>query len=671
MAIILALVYLSPELFAVARLGDLWWGQIGVQILFGLSFLWLFFGILIKLIASRNHNKEVQARRVALEAKIQLLMEQNVPTEQPEPQLLHLREMPPLPTRPQTEWSYITEQNEPNPYTGPGHRAIVYDAKGDIVSTLYGMGLKCAIHILNPFDTRSVAWDIAKDFTTPAGARQFATILVPEDKNASQPYFANSARDIITHLILALIQVKPEKWTLRDLILATQSRANVTGLLNKTAQGRAKVEAYFGDDHTGSSTLSEITTRMAPFESVAQAWSLAPTGISLTEWITSESILVLGTNEEHRAALDPINRVLFQRLTELTLGQSESDTRRTWFFLDEVRDAGNMEGLGRLMTKGRSKGACVVLGFQHIEGMHNAFGKERANELIGQCANKAVLHLDNAETEKWASELFGKCEFIEEESGENKGGSKTTGKTKTEGITEGDTTTTGTSEGTTKGTSFGVSRSSGFSSGETTNNGPNGTGSSQTGRQNGEQYSDQSSQQHSNQSSASLAKQKSMQSSTADNNSDTESWTTNINKKRMEKDAILASEFNIIPRPNPRNGLHGYYLLPSIGAFYGVLEGGFIKNSLLPPSPDEADYKPRPPSDQYLQEWTTTERRAMGLTNSPDSSDSARNTGKEDEPKSSDNKIDSVKGKKNRPVEPPRPSRFLPGTDLDNGLTRL
>jgi len=40
---------------------------------------------------------------------------------------------------------------------GRGNRALVYDAKGDVLSILAGMGLSCPVQTLNPFDSRSVA----------------------------------------------------------------------------------------------------------------------------------------------------------------------------------------------------------------------------------------------------------------------------------------------------------------------------------------------------------------------------------------------------------------------------------------------------------------------------------------------------------------------------------
>jgi len=80
--------------------------------------------------------------------------------------------------------------------------------------------------------------------------------------------------------------------------------------------------------------------------------------------LSPHSILVLGNDEDNRAAIDTINQLIFKRLSELMLAQPEvnpGDSKSTWFLLDEVRQAGKLEGLSALMTKGRSKGAAVLL----------------------------------------------------------------------------------------------------------------------------------------------------------------------------------------------------------------------------------------------------------------------------------------------------------------------
>ena len=78
----------------------------------------------------------------------------------------------------------------------PDQRALVYDPKLDFIPVLYGMGLRCPVKILCPFDLRSVAWDIAGDCTEPATAIEVAVIIVPDEEGQNR-YFPDAVRDFI------------------------------------------------------------------------------------------------------------------------------------------------------------------------------------------------------------------------------------------------------------------------------------------------------------------------------------------------------------------------------------------------------------------------------------------------------------------------------------------
>jgi hypothetical protein len=137
---------------------------------------------------------------------------------------------------------------------------------------------------------------------------------------------------------------------------------------------------------------------------------------SLTEWAEDgcQDILVLGNDEASREVMDPINQAIFQRAVEVALARREATPHerdqgenQTLFMLDEVREAGPLDGLGRLLNKGRSKNCVAILGFQSIEGMVDVYGQNVAHELCGQCAHLAVLKLNSGQTAEWGVDLFG------------------------------------------------------------------------------------------------------------------------------------------------------------------------------------------------------------------------------------------------------------------------
>ncbi len=298
---------------------------------------------------------------------------------------------------------------------GSGRRALIYDAKQDMLSLLAGMGIQAPVHLLNPLDARSVAWDMAEDITSPAAALQAATLLIPKAAHDAYPFFSNAARPLLYGMLLALILKAPRRWTLRHAVLILREESVLRRMLEAQDETRYLLQ-YFEHPATFQNIHSTILTRLAPYEIIAAAWDRAKIRVSLRRWVTGESILVLGNDEENRAALDTINQLIFKRVSELILAQPEVEPdhpRLTWLMLDEVRQAGKLDGLSALMTKGRSKGAAVLLGFQDINGLHDVYGREAADELIGQCNTKALLRLNSPETARWASQVVGASEVVE------------------------------------------------------------------------------------------------------------------------------------------------------------------------------------------------------------------------------------------------------------------
>jgi type IV secretory pathway TraG/TraD family ATPase VirD4 len=294
---------------------------------------------------------------------------------------------------------------------GQDSRALIYDAKRDMLPILSGMKLAVPVITLHPFDKRGAAWDMAKDISSPASADQMATILIPLDTNATNPFFSDAARALMTGVITVFIKKCPEAWTFRDIILALKSATRLKQVLSECEETKDLIEQYFSNEKTANDVMSTLATKIQRYQYIAAAWDKAETKVSLKDWVTNEYILVIGNDEETRSAVDALNQVIFKRVSELVLNQSESFSRRTWVILDELKEAGMLPGLASLLSKGRSKGACVVIGFQDIEGLSASMKDNRlANEIVGLCANKAILRLDSAETARWASRHFGEQE---------------------------------------------------------------------------------------------------------------------------------------------------------------------------------------------------------------------------------------------------------------------
>ena len=421
--------------------------------------------------------------------------------------------------------------------TGANHRALVYDPKQDVVSQLAGMNLPCDVFTLNPFDTRCVAWDIARDIKEPASALQAATTLIPPDKNTSQPFFVQAAQSLLYGVLLAMIQAGGQ-WRFSDVVRAMQSPAYLEAILGHYEQTQPLARRFFGNRETFNSVMATIATKMVPYEPIAAMWdkaiesalSGAPPDdpdlcrqVSLEQWIADRGggnfVLILGNSEKARRALDAINQVIFKRVTELVLDQEENrdDKRRTWIFLDEVAEAGRLDGLTSLLAKGRSKGACVVLGFQDMDALRDVYEDKMASALTGLCNNKAILRLESPATAEWASKLFGSYEAIDVRQSES----------------------------------------------STSGSGPGGSTSSR---------------------SISYA------------------------EHYVKREAVLESQFALLPVTSREQGLSGYYIVPAVGAFRHTYEGSWLfgerSRAFAPIVTDVPDIDRRDGPEQWLRPWT-------------------------------------------------------------------
>lgn len=302
--------------------------------------------------------------------------------------------------------------------TGLHHRAVLYDAKCDMLSLLHGGVTQAPILVLNPFDTRSVAWNMALDVDSPLTAQEIAAILIPDEEqaHANDTFFTLASRDLLTGVMLSFMQRCPGVWTFRDVILAVTDLDNLQLVIRNNPE-RQRLLSYFKEPRTAANITSTLSAKMSRYESIAAAWTHAEHALSLKEWVDSESILVLGNDEAARVPLNAVNQVLFKRLSELLLSQperaAEEGTHRTWIVLDEGQNLCSAPAIAdaviALSARGRSKGICLAAGFQSIEGFRSAFRRpEMADAVIATLNNICVLRSISPITAQWASDLFAK-----------------------------------------------------------------------------------------------------------------------------------------------------------------------------------------------------------------------------------------------------------------------
>lgn len=303
-------------------------------------------------------------------------------------------------------------------------RAMVYDSKTDMLGVTAAMmgsegELPQRLTIMNPFDARCSAWDIARDIEDSTMAADVATILAPAQAHSNNPFFIETSQRLLEGIITAFIDNAPGAWTLRDVIQAGTNADRLRTVLESSEETIGLVD-FFTPADTFNDVHSTLVGKLLVYRDVAACWDQATEEgkqkdgsntrtISLEEWLDSDRVLVLGNSTRKKSAISQINQLIFSEANKVLLDRPGDGEGETWFFLDELGELGQMDTLGDLMNRGRSKAAAVVLGFQDIGKIDSVYGRDVSRSIVGAAQNVALLHINDSQddTQRWASNVVG------------------------------------------------------------------------------------------------------------------------------------------------------------------------------------------------------------------------------------------------------------------------
>jgi len=301
-------------------------------------------------------------------------------------------------------------------------KLVLLDVKGTFYSFLRAQGVpEDDIYILDPFDDRTIPWDIAKDITGDAAAQNLAALIIPSEPNASTSYFWQAAQRTVWATIIALNGIRPGAWTLRDLINALSTPENIQRTVTRVPRARIKADPYLKDTLHFPSVFTTIATKASRLETVAALWhqTKAKKSFSIADWFSKDEtkqrhgVLLLGHRPKYLESLNPINGLLLRMISDELQSWEDVSQPHTWIVLDEFRWMKEVDCMAELLGVGRSKGASILLGIQDVSGMRAAYGPDRTDEILGLCENKTFLRVGNAATAEWASKYFGDREATE------------------------------------------------------------------------------------------------------------------------------------------------------------------------------------------------------------------------------------------------------------------
>ncbi len=307
---------------------------------------------------------------------------------------------------------------------GLGHRALIYDAKHDLMPILSAYVNRDCIKTFHPYDTRGVSWHISKDVQDSATAIEFVFAIVPETSSDSNPFFRNATRHIAWGVVMSFILSKLD-WSFADLLRALRSEELCKRILRRHSQTSFLARQYLREPKLASDIFATIASAMMLYEPVASSWEHAPERLSIRDCIERELIVILGNAEVGRVATERINCVLCKLWSDQVLAQPEYTSNTYWGFFDELSEAGPLTHLASFAKKARSKGGRLCIAYQSIAGLQNPklYGQFVTDDMMSNFANRFIGRLECPTTAAYVSNFIGEQE-VEQRSRTSSSGSK-------------------------------------------------------------------------------------------------------------------------------------------------------------------------------------------------------------------------------------------------------
>ena len=290
-----------------------------------------------------------------------------------------------------------------------GDRAVFADPGGDYLSRFYDPARGDVI--LNPFDPRSLRWDLFGEFSERYEVDQLVRSLIPAEDE-----WSGYARTFVSAVIGQCAQRGagdlPELWRL----ISSAPRGELQQLLEGTP-----AQPFLDDDNARmfGSIRAVTVSALAALQYVCDQPAGAP--FSVRQWVrTGKGVLFLSYQPEQIAALSAliatwVRLAIFQTMGLGDVSQTGGTDRRLWFVIDELDALGRINGLKDALARLRKAGGRCVLGFQSIAQVSAIYGQGEARTIVENCSNTLILRCSGSEgggTSDFASNLIGQREIV-------------------------------------------------------------------------------------------------------------------------------------------------------------------------------------------------------------------------------------------------------------------
>jgi hypothetical protein len=303
-----------------------------------------------------------------------------------------------------------------------GDRAVIADPDGAYAAEFFEPARGDLI--LNPFDARSMRWDLFGELRESYDADLLARALIP-DHGGEDRAWRGYARGFLSACLRQLVRAGRGDVVMLYHLIAVAPVEELRALLAATPAA-----PYLSEDNARffASVRAIANAQLAALEHLGRPDGAPP--LSLRNWVRraaagdARGVVFLPYRATQIATLRGLISTWLRLAIFEAMEQREAD-QRLWFVIDELDALGPIDGLKDALARLRKFGGRCVLGFQSIAQVSGTYGTADAQTIVENCGNTLILRCSAAEnggTARFASKLIGEREVLHEQVSRVQGG---------------------------------------------------------------------------------------------------------------------------------------------------------------------------------------------------------------------------------------------------------
>lgn len=288
------------------------------------------------------------------------------------------------------------------------NKAIIIDIKGKYVAKYYNPATD---FIFNPFDARSINWDIWADCQTEAQYDAFAHSIISDKKNQYDDVWDKSSRIVLVE-------------TLKK--LASNGKASIDEIFKKIDEMKlSELELFYHDtsaakliskdaEKTTFSIIMNLVASITPLRYLKDISTGDTEKFSIRDWINNKdnnnSWLFITARADQLDSIRALMSAAIDTALNAALSLEEQKNRRIWFIADEIPALNKLSSLKKGLTLGRENGCSIMLGIQDIPQLRSIYGYNDAKTILNNINTHFIFRYQDSTTAREISEMLGVVE---------------------------------------------------------------------------------------------------------------------------------------------------------------------------------------------------------------------------------------------------------------------